>query len=68
MKYKSYREQLKECVKNGIAQIFKLKKSEKIYVRPNSKCIEYLEIDEVMFCNKYMKRCTSGVCKKERGL
>ena len=50
MKYKSFRAQLVECGKNG--------------TRFSITCVRCNGIETV--CNKYRKRCSSGVCFKER--
>ena len=68
MKYKPFREQFKECKENGTVELFDTQKPEKVYVRPNTKGIKFIEVKRIYFCNKYMRRCTSGVCAKERGI
>lgn len=68
MKYKPFSEQFRECKENGTAESFKLQKPEKVYIRPNAQGIEFIEFDSVIFCNKYLKRCSSNVCAKERGI
>jgi len=62
---KAFRDQFKECVENKTAEVFKLKMAETIIPAFNIN-IDSVKIEEVLFCNKYMKRCSSSVCKKER--
>ena len=68
MKYKSFFKQFRECMKNKTAEILELKETEKVYPRPNVQGIKFVEVKRVYFCNKYMKRCSSGICAKERGI
>lgn len=65
---KSFRKQFWECIGDGTAKNFKLREKEKFYPRPNTKKIKFIEMKTAYFCNKYMKRCSSVVCKKEREL
>jgi len=52
MKYKSFREQLKECVKNGNLV--------KIYFSGE-------DVTGIV-CKKHMKQCSGKVCEDERGV
>ena len=63
---KSFREQFIECKNNKTVEMFDAKESERIYLRQNIQGIEYYESVKILFCNKYMKRCSSRVCLKER--
>lgn len=66
MKYKSFFKQFKECMENKTVELIETQKPEKIYPRPNVQGIKFIEVKKVYFCNKYMKRCSSGICAKER--
>ena len=66
--YKPFREQYKECKANGTVELLDTKETEEIFIRPNVQGHVSLKVNKVYFCNKYMKRCTSGVCANERGV
>ena len=68
MKNKSFREQYKECTANGTVELFNIKEPEVVYLRPNIQGIVSFKQKTAFFCNKYMKRCNSGVCAEERGI
>jgi len=68
MKYKSFRKQFNECMEDGTIELLNTKEPEKIYVRPNVQGVKFVEIKKAHFCTKYMKRCSSSVCAKERGI
>ena len=63
---KTFREQFKECKETKNVVLLKTKEIEMIYPRFNSEGIEFFEKETAYFCNKYMKRCSSSVCFKER--
>jgi len=63
---KSFRIQFSECLQNKTAELMNTKETEKVEFRPNTKGIESMEVKQVYFCNKYLKRCSSKVCLKER--
>lgn len=65
---KLFRKQFKECMRNGTIVKLDTQKIEKIVPRPNVQGINFIEVRNINFCNKYMKRCSSGICKKEREL
>lgn len=68
---KSFREQFKQCREDGTAEIKKLDVPEELEIPPLQrlhlkKDIKTIKIDKVIFCNKYLKKCSSDVCHDER--
>ena len=66
MKFKTFRDQFKECCQNGTSVLMDTQAPEVHIPRPNSKGIKSITITEVFFCNKYLQRCSSKVCLQER--
>jgi hypothetical protein len=60
---KTFREQFRDCVDSGVCEVMDTQEEEVIYsiLRRGP-----VTINRVHFCNKYMKRCGSMVCWKER--
>ena len=61
---KSFIKQLVECIEDGTSVLMPTKETEVIH----SLIHDGVEINNAYFCNKYMKRCSSKVCLKEREL
>jgi len=66
IKIKTFREQFNECRENKTCILCTPNNKEVVEIRPNIYGLKEIKITSVFFCNKYMKRCSSSVCKKER--